>query len=200
MIFDGRNPSVFKFICQPLDILWGNIYIVRPRNCTQFSLVYALNFCSLGKSLVFLFYIRLGIQPFNLSSSLRFLEILTHKKVSKCPCVLNVTAEVVLLPTPETCSIRCFLASMSLQGSFQKELASEDGQTNTACGGIHLHSALGENVWQCTCRVPMAKLLTAASFHTCREPSAQSSCLIHRAATFYSCAETERSECSIFWR
>jgi len=52
-----------------------------------------------------------------------------------------------------------------------------------------------EAVWQHTCPVTLARLLPAANLQTCREPSAQSSCLSHKAAACYSCAEVERSAC-----
>lgn len=121
---------------------------------------------------------------------------LTSNKVNKCPCAPATTAEVLFLPTPgETCSIRRFLASMYLQGVLQREFASADEKTNVAC--IHFPLA----VWLCTCPVLVASFHPAANLQSCREPSAQPSCLNHGAATFCFCAEMERFVCrhSLFW-
>lgn len=124
---------------------------------------------------------------------------LISNKVSKCPCTPTVTAEVLPFHTQgETCSIRCFLASMCLQGALQREFASADEKTNAAYGSINSPLASGGKVWQHTCPVPMATLLPAADLQTCRKPPVQSSCLSHGAPTFHSCVDMERSGCRDF--
>lgn len=119
---------------------------------------------------------------------------LIPNKVSKCPCTPTVTEKVLPLPTPgEICSIRCFLASMCLQGVLQREFASADLKTNATYGSINSSLASGGKAWQHTCPVPMAKLLPAADLQTCREPPVQSSRLSHGAPTFRCRVERERS-------